>query len=167
MSTATKAKYPILDTTGKVRQWLEQGRGVRVWTNLEIGVSRPNILTPADTVSADEAPHWAYKGGGTLVLKSMDEVTFYQKSGVYYDGSNYWEWNDTPSGRRAAMKAFDTGEYKGNELPHDNAGAPLKMVFEYTLDGVEYRSTDIRPDTGNPLSTRYKVAVVQWVARVD
>src|SRR3990167_1858372 len=42
----TMTKYPVLDETGKVRKWLDEGRGVDVWQSQEIGSMRPDILTP-------------------------------------------------------------------------------------------------------------------------
>jgi hypothetical protein len=52
----------------KIRQWFDTGRGVKVWTNLEIasGASR-EVFTPADH---ETAPSWRY--GEPKVLQVSD-----------------------------------------------------------------------------------------------
>jgi hypothetical protein len=163
-------KYPILDATGKIRQWLEQGRGVRVWQSQLIGKPANDVLTPADTVSENDPPHWEYRGGCKRVLRTMNDVVFFEKSCVYFDGDNYWEWHDSPQGRRAAEKAYDNGEYKGNILPKDNGDYPIKMLFNYTLETLTYESTARVSVVGRddrPLSTHFRLAIVQWSARIN
>ena len=44
--------YPILDVSGKTREWLQAGRGLVVWQSHDIGAGRPDQFTPADHVDS-------------------------------------------------------------------------------------------------------------------
>ncbi len=143
---------PILDTSGKVREWLTRDGCFRVWVSLEIGVERPHIFTPSNGT----CPHWAYKDNSQL-LSEVDCV-FYQKSGVaYYDGK-FYEWPDTTQGYKKAEKVIGT-------LPANNGDSPVPFAYEYTIERMEMRSVETRAD-GRPLQTHFMIAIIQWTARL-
>lgn len=144
-------KYAVLDVEGKVRDWLTASRGLRVWSSQEIGTNRPDMMTPGDVTTE---PHWAYKGGDRLL--SREEVTFYLKGHVYFDGRRSYEWSSTHAGYKAAIASLDG-------LPKDNGNAPLKLSFEYTVEEVHYATAETGSG-GQPLGHHFRYAVIQWSA---
>lgn len=151
--TSNATPYAVLDTAGKVKAWLDAGRGLRVWTSQEIGPRRPDMLTPGDVT---DAPHWAYRGGDRLV--AAEDVVFYLKGPVYYNGETH-EWSDTPAGWKAAERALA-------RCPADNGNAPLKLQFRYTIERLCYAS-DAQYDAAHgmrPCGIHYRVAIIQWSA---
>jgi hypothetical protein len=124
----TTTRKPILDPTGKVRQWLDDG-GFCVWENREIGVMRHDILTPLHA----RQPHWAYEK--TLTIFDASECLF------YLPGRIVKSWSDTPSGYRAAQRALD-------RMPDETRDAPIGRIFTtYTLHPFTLGSITIRPDS--------------------
>lgn len=154
-------KYPVLDESGKVRQWIAQRKRIAVWENREIGANRPDVLTPEGA----SCPHWAYSPVPARVLDAQD-VEFFHKGPVYFDGHRYHEWSDTPAGWRAARAV--------KNLPQDNGDAPIRLRFAYTVERVCYMTREtyqyapeVRKagDEPMPLGIHYRVAIVQWSAR--
>jgi hypothetical protein len=147
------SKTAILDTTGAVKRWIDERRGVKVWVSQLIGESKPDVFTPGDV---ETEPHWAYKGGWRLLEES--EIVFYSKGHIYYDVKRrkYYEWSSAPSGWRAARKAVES-------CPRDNGNAPLKLQFEYTVEEILYETAETNA-AGRPLGMYYRVVVVQWSA---
>jgi len=157
-----QAKYPILDTTGKVQEWMKRDGKVRVWVSHDIGAGRPDIFTPEGTVAS---PHWAYPSHASKVLNAHD-VEFYAKCGVYYDGVKHYEWSDTPAGWRAAQSAINEKADGTGQLPCGNGNAPIQMSFEYTIERVQYETLEKRAD-GRPLGLHFRVAIIQWSVRTN
>jgi hypothetical protein len=59
------AKFHVpVEQLADVRSWFANRGGVLMWTNKEIGNSRPEVLTPKTTAEGKPAtaPHWAYIG---------------------------------------------------------------------------------------------------------
>lgn len=69
----------------KVRNWFKQGRGCVRWSNLEIGASRPDMITPAmpegetlptnpvDSIDYKLKPHWSM-GNPVIMLPTDLEI---------------------------------------------------------------------------------------------
>jgi hypothetical protein len=153
---STQTLYPIMDESGKVREWFAAGRGVRVWTSQDIGAGRPDMLTPADCT---DAPHWAYPLHASIVYKAS-EVTFFERSHVVAD------WSDSPAGWKAAARMIGSGLESERTVPIG------KVLTNYTVERITFHSEQTVPggfggakDT-RPLCTRDRVAVVAWTAIV-
>jgi len=158
-------KYPVLDETGKVRKWLDEGRGVDVWQSQEIGSMRPDILTPHGAPK----PHWAYQ----VHLSNVDPdvLTFYHPVGIVRS------WHDTPQGNRAAARAL------AKDYPDTTREAPGGTFAQtYTLAHYTMGSITIRPEADGGTTLRYRadgethptlldvefrVGILEWSARVD
>lgn len=153
MTTAT-GRYRVLDSDGKVRQWLTEGRGVRVWRNQEIGVTRADILTPAD--GPEVAPHWAYKGGLARTISGLDGCLFFEQVGIER------EWSDTVAGWRAAEAYMAKGKHAE---PAERAAFLGTVYNEWTLEHIAWQTMQ-RIGVGGPneraLGRRFMVACVQW-----
>jgi hypothetical protein len=56
--------YIGVDDVEKIRGWFKSRGGVLMWTNQEIGVTRPEQITPAthEDGTPGGPPHWAYRG---------------------------------------------------------------------------------------------------------
>ena len=161
-TAATAAPYAILDESGKVRSWIESGRKVRVWVSHDIGAGRPDMLTPGDV---ETPPHWAYPVAASTVYDA-GEVVFFRKSQVVAD------WTDSPAGWKAAERYLDAH-------PDESRDAPVgKVLTTYSRERITLESTAKVHHPGTqargpipgttaydlPLMTRYRVAVVAWVA---
>jgi hypothetical protein len=148
--------YPIMDETGKVREWFAAGRAVRVWRSQDIGAGRPDMLTPADCM---DAPHWAYPLAASTIYKHS-EVTFFERSHVVAD------WSDSPAGWKAAARMISS------ELEHERVAPIGKVLTNYTVERITLHSTTtVKGGFGGatdtrPLCTRCRVAVVAWTAIV-
>ena len=158
MATMTEARKPILDESGKVRQWLEAGRGVTVWESHDIGAGRPDMLTPGD----GQRPHWAYVAARTIT--NAEDCLFYAPGHIVQS------WSDTPSGNRAASKALA-------KMADETRTAPIGTVHvTHTIHRYAMGSIDIRPDadgrtvlqTYGPnkslVHVEFRVGIRQWVA---
>jgi hypothetical protein len=153
----------ILDEKGKVREWLDQGRGVRRWVSEDIGAGRPDLFTPGDVTLP---PHWAYPLHASELLEAS-QVVFFLKGSVYFGEDprrpgrfTYAEWTDTPMGWKAAAAFAD-------KLPSRNpAAAPLQFHYRYTVERVFYETKELRAD-GRPVGIHYRVAIIQWSAAAD
>ena len=159
-------KYPVLDETGKVRKWLDEGRGVDVWQSEEIGYMRPDMLTPHGAPK----PHWAYQVHLSNV--DPDTLTFYHPVGIVRS------WHDTPQGNRAAARAL------AKDYPDTTREAPGGTFAQtYTLAHYTMGSITIRPEADGGTILRYRradgethptlldvefrVGILEWSARVD
>ena len=143
--------YPILDETGKVKRWLTDGRGLAVWENKEIGVDRPDRLTPAGCPK----PHWAYTLKRTIT--DLHNVTFYRPTGIVKS------WPDSPQGYRAAQAAL-------NKLPDETREAPGRtgtFGTAYTLCRYTMGSITIRPDSEGGTTVRYRMSDEQSPTLLD
>lgn len=137
-------------------EWIAAGRGVRVWINQEMGINRSNILTPGDVTTP---PHWSYTLQSSKVLHA-DDITFFEKIGVYNDGSNErYTWTDTPAGLKAAQLALIN-------LPANNGDYPNKFAYNYTIEPIVMVSEQKRAD-GRALTTHYLIAIIQWSAKIN
>ena len=158
MDKPERKRKPILDESGKVRQWLVDGRGVAVWVSHDIGANRPDMLTPGDAPK----PHWAYEKDCTLTSES--ECLFYAP------GCIVKSWRDTPQGYKAAHKYLAS-------LPDEHRDAPIGRVYTtYTFHAYEMGSITIRPESegGTVLQTygpnaslvdvEFRVGIRQWTA---
>jgi hypothetical protein len=146
---STQTLYPIMDESGKVREWLAAGRGVRVWASHDIGAGRPDMLTPGDVQTP---PHWAYPRHASIVY-TVEQVTFFERSHVVQD------WSDSPAGWKAAARLFSSG------LETERVAPIGKVLTNYTIERITFHSVEtVQP--GRPLCTRDRVAVVAWTAIV-
>lgn len=181
METVMTAKYPILDTTGKVREWLDAGRGLRVWTNQEIGANRSDQLTPGDITCS---PHWAYTLGSSRVL-GPDDITFYTKcSGftrIHSDSPAGWkaaekecarlndqpdkEWS-APAGRFARMYTVEPVVLAECEYVDDLEPIYSSDGYRRTRHHRRTRHLEIVKTNGIE-SVRFQVAVREWIAKVS
>lgn len=144
--------YPIMDETGKVAQWIKDGRGVRVWESHDIGAGRPDMLTPGDV---ETPPHWAYPLSGSKVVT---DPVFFQRTGVVKS------WTDTPAGLRAAERYLGAMSYNDKNEERD---APIGKVFtRYSIERHFYSTEAIvsMPHGDRPLDVEYRVCVVRWTA---
>jgi len=133
-------KYPILDESGKVRTWLDQGRGVDVWASHDIGAGRPDVFTPHGAPQ----PHWAYVVERTL---GPDDVVFYHPVGVVRS------WHDTPQGNRAASKAL------ARDYPDKTRTAPAgTFSTTHTITHYAMGSITIRPEADGGTVLRYRAS---------
>ena len=150
--------YPILDVSGKTREWLQAGRGLVVWQSHDIGAGRPDQFTPADhvdscqgcealtvkpilpgesltietTAPACRKPHWAYMPAH--VYRSKSEVLFYLPSRIVQS------WNDSAQGTKAAQKALAN-------YPDTVRDAPIGQVYTtYTVHHYTMVSAQISPE---------------------
>ena len=167
---SAESRYPILDESGRARQWLADGRGIAVWTNQEIGNPRGEQLTPADHTCGAAAkckdfacrrPHWAYAYARTL--HDASECLFYAPVSIVKS------WHDSPSGRRAARTALE------KTYTAKTRTAPIGTVHEtYTIRPYTLGSIDIqpegtqlvyaRPDATNLLAVEFRVGILLWSA---
>lgn len=150
-------RRPIMDETGKARQWLDSGHGIAIWESHEIGANRPDILTPGDAPK----PHWAYVKAETIT--SLDACLFYSPMNVVKS------WSDTPAGLKAAQRALD-------KMPDTEHDAPIGKVYTaYTIYRYTLGSICIRPDSegGTVLdrfgdnhltAVEFRVGIRQWSA---
>lgn len=139
-------KYPILDASGKARQWLAGHGGIIVWRNQEIGVNRPDRLTPAPRGQEPPTPpHWAYAIDRVL---TADDVIFYQRS-------------------RVVGGLYKTAAGADRNPPVDSSRCvPVGHVLtQHTLEELEYRTEATRND-GRPLDVFYRYGWVEWTAIV-
>lgn len=153
---------PILDATGKVRTWLDDGRGIDIWESHDIGANRLDMITPHGA----PRPHWAY-----VVKKGNPDpstLVFYHPVGIVRS------WHDTPQGNRAASLAL--GQY-----PDKTRIAPAgQFATTYTLKHYTMASVTIRPekDGGTVLQNRaedevhptlldveFRVGILEWSAK--
>lgn len=156
-------KYPVLDETGKVKQWLTEGRGVDVWQSQEIGANRPDLLTPHGAPK----PHWAYE----LHLDNADpdSLTFYRPVHVVKS------WRDMPQGVRAAQRALAIYPDETREAPAGTFKTTYTLVY-YTMGSIH-----IRPDAEGGIVLRYRaegeehptlldvefrVGILMWSAKI-
>ena len=154
---------PILDGTGKVRKWLDEGRGIDIWESHDIGANRPDMITPYGA----PRPHWAY------VVKegNPDPSTLV----VYHPVGIVRSWHDTSQGNRAASRALD--QYRANPRTA-RAG---QYATTYTLTHYTMGSITIRPeDQGGTvlkyraeeethptlLDVEFRVGILEWSAKV-
>lgn len=163
MNQLPKTKTAILDRDGRIKSWLDAGRGIRVWQSQDLSCARPDYFTPGGVT---EAPHWAYRGESYLL--SADECAFYSRMpGVKA------LYSDSPAGFRAA-------ERKAEQLGAREWTAPvgkfasLHTVERITLAAVEYldnpdgktrRAEIIRTDRSTAETVLFRVAVVEWIAK--
>ena len=159
-TTATTAKrYPILDDTGKVRAWLDAGRGVAVWKDEMLDRLAPDRLTPADRMIP---PHWGYRLARTI--HDPSDVLFYQPVGAVAF------WTDSPQGWRAARRALEAHPDETHEAPIGTVHTTwtLRRVtlgsISISPEGtrLEYRLPDETPP--QLLAVTFKVALIQWTA---
>lgn len=152
--TTLATKYTIMDETGKVKAWLDAGRGIRVWTSPLIGEYVADILTPGDGARPDG---WRFSHATSRLL-SADDVVFYAKVGVAYFPAHAkrFTFSDTPAGWRAA-------ENVARSLPRDNGDAPARLSHAFTVERLSYATEEKRAD-GRPLDVSYAVAVIHWSA---
>lgn len=149
-------KYPVMDPSGKVRQWLADGRKVAVWEDKEISSSpAPDVLTPAD----GKPGHWRYGQKPSRILE-LDDVTFYLK------GSAVRHWTDSPNGWKAAQRHLAS-------LPEDNrkpdgSWPPCRLSFRYTIERLSLQSeeTYTAGDFERPLLIEFRVAIIRWSTRL-
>jgi hypothetical protein len=152
MAQAAAATYPIMDESGKVREWIDAGRGVRVWESHDIGAGRPDMMTPGDVTMP---PHWAYPIEGSRVLQTA-EVTFYRRSYVVE------MWSDTPAGWKAAERMLP-------KLERERTAPIGKVLTSYTFERLSLETTErvkVSDDYSRPLHTISRVAIVAWTAIV-
>jgi hypothetical protein len=153
---STQTLYPIMDESGKVREWFAAGRAVRVWASHDIGAGRPDMLTPGDVQTP---PHWAYPLHASIVY-SAEQVTFFERSHVVAD------WSDSPAGWKAAARMIGSGLESERTVPIG------KVLTNYTVERITFHSEQtvngggIGPRGVRPLCTRCRVAVVAWTAIV-
>lgn len=156
-------KYPVLDESGKVKQWLAEGRGVDVWQSQEIGANWPDMLTP----HGSPKPHWAY----ALHLDNADPeaLVFYQPVHIVKS------WRDTPQGVKAAKRALGTYPDETRVTPAGTFKRTYTLVY-YTLGSIH-----IRPDAEGGTIVRYRaegeehptllavefrVGILMWLAQI-
>lgn len=154
--------YAVMDESGKVAEWLEAGRGLRVWQSQDLGAGRPELLTPGDVESE---PHWAYKGGGSAVL-GLDDVVFFRRVRVVKS------WEDRTPGWKAAQRFAESQSAEDAQVP---IGRKLTRytVERFTLEsnvkvkvpGHPGRPPAIPASTAyeRPLHVEYRIGVVEWV----
>lgn len=151
--------YAVLDETGKVREWLDKGRGLRVWVSHDLGAGRPDILTPGDV---ERAPHWAYPLSASRVIAPADIVFFHRMTVAK-------EWSDTRQGWKAAERYVDQTSKLADRIRRE---APIGTVLSrFTVERLQYQTTTkvrMEPPDGpaydRPLASRFVVAVVEWTA---
>lgn len=148
--------YFVMDRSGDVKNWIESGRGVKVWRNADLG--SPNVgglaFTPADT---EGAPHWRYGRDPEAVCHDLADFVFFERVRVVA------EFTATAPGRKAANRAADKAS-----AGRVDYYAPIGHVhLAYTCEEIEYVTREIIGVDGvnaRPLSTRYRFAVVEWFA---
>lgn len=158
-STDEPEPYPVLDETGKVKEWLENGRELIVWRSVEIGSRRADLLTPGDA----DKPHWAYER--FLWFREIGEVLFFQKSRVVKT------YTDTPAGWKAAER----------NLPDDyeRAGLAIKSRVTHSVQRLCYETTERVPFPlraefrkegaeikDRALDVNFRIGIVEWVATI-
>ena len=170
MTTTLAEKVAIFDPSGKVREWLDSGRGVRRWQSQEIGADRPDMFTPADSQAQ---PHWAYRD---TLLASEDCVFYERMPGVKE------LYTDSPAGWRAAHKlAEKLGEREWTAPAGTFRAAytvePITLAEVEWVDNPDGRTRQVeivpRRDSMDSELNRtartvlFRVAVVEWIAKVS
>lgn len=158
-------RYAVLDETGKVRQWLGDGRGLDVWQSQEIGASRPDLLTPHGAPK----PHWAYQCERTY--HDDADLTFYTPVGIVRS------WHDSPQGNRSATRLLAAGYPDRTRTAPAGTFASTFTIVHYTLGSItirpdsdggtvlRYRAADEERPT--LLDVEFRVGILEWSARVD
>ena len=161
-----EARIAVLDPSGAVARWLEEGRGVHVWRNVDLSSASvgTRTFTPATTdagepAPTDRPPHWRLRWERTET--HAEAFLFYQRTGIVA------EFTDTPAGFKAAYRkaaAFEAIDGGARE-------APIGTVHTtYTVEAHEYETRAKVPMPANngqdayerSLCARYVAAVVRW-----
>jgi hypothetical protein len=163
-------KLEVFDPTGNVKSWLDGGRGVNVWENVDLSSPRVGhlIFTPADK-GAENAPHWAYRL--QREVQNGDDVLFYEKIGVasgFVRGTSFeravkeTSFSATPAGRKAAERAAGILE-DAHAQPYN---APIGTVrTAYTVEELKYETperVEYSDGVSRPLATMFRWCVIEW-----
>lgn len=156
-------RYAVLDDTGKIREWLDSGRGIAIWRDQQISSSpAPDRITPAD----GRAGHWRYGNKPERVIMDPSGVAF------YLAGPIVRHWTDTAQGHDAAERHIDT-------LPADNrrddgTWPPTRLLYRYTVRTFKMRAygadgplTYRAGGHDVPLAIEYRCGVQRWTLLVD
>lgn len=161
ITDTTPERYPVLDRDAsikgsKVDSWINCGRGVNVWQNVDL--SSPNVgaltFTPGD---CDQAPHWSLtlKEG---IIWDIRRFIPYLRIGV----ASRLYGNEQSSLNAAHAEAARLRAEE--ERPRD---APIGKVWtEYTVERILYETTE-RVDVGDydrPLASIDGFQVIHWLA---
>jgi hypothetical protein len=163
--------YPVFDNEGKVRSWLDAGRGVAVWPVLAMDSSLfgSEMLTPGDH---ENPPNWKCGPAGTKPARILgpEDVAFFHR--VMVERS----WTETAAGWKAANRYL--GGMSISEK-HSDEEVPIgRKLTRYTVERFRMES-DVKvhmpghpgrppviPGTepyDRPLHTEFRIGVVRWV----
>lgn len=132
MSETTTTRI-VVDSSiaDKLREWFSAGRGVRRWTDKEIGSAtrRPDVFTPADIDPV--APHWAYGSADQfeLVEASAIDVETFQERTRYACAlkAYYWGLGLTKASEAKAKRMLRAGE-RFYWIYDENTGKPVVVI---------------------------------------
>ena len=167
MTATTNEPIKVFDPSGKVREWLTSGRGVKVWQNIALDSASLGSLTftPGDV---EGSPDWKVRplepsridGDHAAIYYDAERFAFYLKSRVVA------RYSSSPQGFKAAGRRADLADRSATFAPIG------RIDHAYTVEEVEYETREriaypLRPDQSTadtrPLDIEYAACVVEWV----
>lgn len=150
-------RIPVLDPTGKVKEWLDSNRGINVWENVDL--SSHSVGQLAFTPGDKGKPSWRYS-----LKETVNDVTRF----IFYKRANVVKrFSSTPQGFKAAWRFVETQDPTPRDTPIGKVYCAYSVedVFYETPERVTYplAPNESAPQT-RPLDCLYFAGVVQWQA---
>lgn len=183
---AIETRTTLLDSDGRLRAWIDAGRGIQVWESQDLSTAGRQMFTPGDV---DVKPHWSMAKAGRI--ETAEDAVWYRRAGVVA------RWTDSAAGWKAAyrfseqlFRVYPSPELRTVEISGRHVDArqqwrsPIGEMYQtWTVERVSYETgeriryplspatlsgePENRPDglpPDRPLDSLSFVGVILWIA---